>query len=137
MRRAPLLLAFTALLAIGLRSAPDEPEPARWRLIADGVWFRLGDALDGQSNNVIIEMQDGLLVVDANVPNGASQLLAEAAKVSAKPVTRVFDTHHHGDHLYGNSVFTRAGAHLRLPPDRRRDEPRRARAVAREHPAAL
>jgi glyoxylase-like metal-dependent hydrolase (beta-lactamase superfamily II) len=105
-----LLAAFAALAGLSLRSASEVPGSGRLRQVAKGVWFRLGDPLDGQSNNVVIEMADGLLVVDANLPNGARQLLDEVAKVSPKPVTRVFNTHHHGDHLYGNAVFTKAGA---------------------------
>lgn len=110
MRRAPLLLLFLGLLGLSLGSAPGTFTVGRLKTVADGVWFRLGDETDGQSNNVVIEMEDGLLVVDANVPNGARQLLEEVAKVSSKPVKWVFDTHHHGDHIYGNAVFTRAGA---------------------------
>ena len=43
-------------------------------------------------------------------PRGARAALADAKKVSTKPVKYVFDTHHHGDHAYGNSVWTEAGA---------------------------
>jgi len=31
-------------------------------------------------------------------------------KVSSKPIQYVIDTHHHQDHAYGNSLFTRIGA---------------------------
>src|ERR1043165_6800947 len=36
--------------------------------------------------------------------------MADAKRISTKPVKYVFDTHHHGDHLYGNVVWTQAGA---------------------------
>ena len=78
--------------------------------IAPGVWFTVGDASKGYSNTVIIEMKDYLIVVDANYPGRAHELLELTKQLSPKPVRYVFDTHHHGDHAYGNSVWTKAGA---------------------------
>jgi cyclase len=78
--------------------------------IVPGVWFTVGDAHMGYSNTVIIEMKDYLIVVDANYPDRAKELLQITKQLSAKPVRFVFDTHHHGDHAYGNSVWTSAGA---------------------------
>ncbi len=78
--------------------------------IAEGVWFLIGDASKGYSNTAIIEMSNYLVVVDANYPGRAKELLALAKGLSEKPVRYVFDTHAHGDHSYGNSVWTAAGA---------------------------
>jgi glyoxylase-like metal-dependent hydrolase (beta-lactamase superfamily II) len=80
------------------------------RQIAPGVWFLLGDASKGYSNTVVIEMRDYLIVVDANYPGRAHELLQLIPQLSPKPVRWVFDTHAHGDHSYGNSVWTKAGA---------------------------
>src|SRR6267142_2478869 len=79
--------------------------------IIPGVWFRYGD-LDqyGHCNNIVIEMKDYLIVVDANYPSGARAAMADIKKISSKPVKYVFDTHHHGDHAYGNPIWTEAGA---------------------------
>ena len=77
--------------------------------IARGVWFLTGDT-NGYSNTVIIEMRDYLIVVDANYPGRAKELLGITKQLSPKPVRYVFDTHAHGDHAYGNSVWTAAGA---------------------------
>ena len=78
--------------------------------INSGVWFMSGDSSKGYSNTVVIEMRDYLIVVDANYPGRAHELLAITKQLSPKPVRYVFDTHHHGDHSYGNSVWTAAGA---------------------------
>jgi hypothetical protein len=43
-------------------------------VIAPGVWFLTGDT-NGYSNTVIIEMRDYLIVVDANYPGRAHELL--------------------------------------------------------------
>jgi cyclase len=78
--------------------------------VADGIWFLLGDSSKGYSNTAIIEMSDYLVVVDANYPGRAKELLEVVKGLSKKPVRYVFDTHAHGDHSYGNSVWTAAGA---------------------------
>jgi cyclase len=78
--------------------------------IVDGVWFLSGDSSKGYSNTTVIEMKDYLVVVDANYPGRAKELLQIVKGLSKKPVRYVFDTHAHGDHSYGNSVWTAAGA---------------------------
>jgi len=108
--RSRLLLLFSALTVIALFVARSDANPETVRIIAPGVWFREGDMDQGHCNNVIIEMKDYLVVVDANFPSGARGAIADAKRLSKKPVKYVFDTHHHGDHLYGNPVWTEAGA---------------------------
>lgn len=108
--RAVLLLIFATLGGLALFVSRSEANPETVRLIAPGVWFREGDMDQGHCNNVIIEMKDYLIVVDANFPSGARGAMADAKRISNKPVKYVFDTHHHGDHLYGNPVWTQAGA---------------------------
>jgi cyclase len=78
--------------------------------ITNGVWFLIGDSTKGYSNTAVIEMDDYLIVVDANYPGRAKELLGVVKGLSKKPVRYVFDTHAHGDHSYGNSVWTAAGA---------------------------
>jgi len=80
------------------------------RLVAPGVWFLLGDSAKGYSNTAVIEMKSYLIVVDANYPGRAKELIELVKTLSPKPVRYVFDTHAHGDHSYGNSTWTRAGA---------------------------
>ena len=106
MRRTLGMMCLLAML--GSACARGESAPAKQ--IAPGVWFLLGDRNKGYSNTVVIEMKDYLIVVDANYPGRAKELLEEIPKLSSKPVKWVFDTHAHGDHSYGNSVWTAAGA---------------------------
>lgn len=113
MKRTRLLLAsgFSILLILGLAATRGDAQPGTLKKIADGVWFREGEIQTlGHCNNAIIEMKDYLIVVDANFPSGARAAMEDANKVSKKPVKYVFDTHHHGDHLYGNAVWTKQGA---------------------------
>ena len=108
--RAFLLLVFASLGGIALLVSRSDAAPETIRRVADGVWFREGDMERGHCNNVIIEMKDYLVIVDANYPSGARGVMADAKRLSSKPVKYVFDTHHHGDHLYGNALWTQAGA---------------------------
>ena len=106
MRR--VLASLIVALAVGFGIGRAQTAPPR--LIAPGVWFLLGDRDKGYSNTVVIEMKDYLIVVDANFPGRAKELLVEVPKLSPKPVKYVFITHAHGDHSYGNSTWTKAGA---------------------------
>jgi cyclase len=108
--RFRLLLVFMTLAGAALFVSRSDANPETVRIIAPGVWFREGDMDQGHCNNIIIEMKDYLIVVDANFPSGARGAMADARRISSKPVKYVFDTHHHGDHLYGNAVWTQAGA---------------------------
>ena len=104
----PALAAFVLLLGFCVAGLRGQTAPIR--LIAPGVWFLLGDAPKGYSNTAVIEMRDYLIVVDANYPARARELMVEVKQLSPKPVRYVFDTHAHGDHSYGNSLWTAAGA---------------------------
>lgn len=108
--RALAFIAFSLLAAAAFFTTRTHAEPDQVKLIAPGVWFREGDMDQGHCNNVIIEMKDYLIVVDANYPSGARLTMQETKRISEKPVKYVFDTHHHGDHLYGNSTWTATGA---------------------------
>src|SRR5215472_1292558 len=54
--------------------------------------------------------EDYVVVIDANFPKGAEEVIEAVKKTTDKPIRYVFDTHHHGDHAYGNAVFAAAGA---------------------------
>jgi glyoxylase-like metal-dependent hydrolase (beta-lactamase superfamily II) len=103
-------------------------QPGTLKPIVPGVWFREGETEFSHANNVIIEMADYLIVVDANYPSGAKAVINDAKKVSSKPIKYVIDTHADPDHAYGNAVFTAIGAitigYEGMLGDIRRVEPR-------------
>ena len=103
-------LAFAALLSLAFWTPESSAQASRMQEVAPGVWFRLGESDRGHCNNTIIEMADYLIVIDANFPSGAKLVMEDIKSVSTKPVRYVFDTHHHGDHLYGNPLWTKMGA---------------------------
>ncbi len=137
LRRSLLLAVFAALAAVSFFVASTGAQFGLARPVVPGVWFIEGDLKgQGHCNNIIIEMKDYLLLVDANFPSGARIAMAEAKKVSAKPVKYVFDTHHHGDHAYGNPVWTQAGAttlaYKGVAEEMKRYEPKRWLESAKE-----
>jgi glyoxylase-like metal-dependent hydrolase (beta-lactamase superfamily II) len=108
--RGVLLLGVILIAGVALFVSRSEANPETVRLVVPGVWFREGDLEQGHCNNIIIEMKEYLIVVDAAYPSGARATMDDVHRISKKPVKYVFDTHHHGDHTYGNSLWTQAGA---------------------------
>jgi cyclase len=72
--------------------------------LADGVFAHVPD--DHWANTGIIVGDDSVLVVDARLtPRMARELIDMAAYVTPKPIRYLVDTHHHGDHSFGNVSF--------------------------------
>src|SRR6185295_18373483 len=63
----------------------------------------------GVSNAGLLLDRDGVTAVDAlMVPSMTRRFLDAVKKVTKKPVTRLVNTHHHIDHIGGNSLFREA-----------------------------
>ena len=63
----------------------------------------------GVSNAGLLLDRDGVTAVDAlMVPSMTRRFLDAVKKVTKKPVTRLVNTHHHIDHIGGNSFFREA-----------------------------
>jgi len=99
LRTWPGILALLAL-TLTAGAQPDTIKP-----IVPGVWRRRSKSI-GHCNNVVIEMKDYLIVVDANYPMGARMVIDLAKTLSPKPIRWVINTHHHPNHSYGNHLFT-------------------------------
>jgi cyclase len=87
--------------------------------IAPGVYFRYSSisASDpkvkfGGSNHTWIVFKEYVVVIDANFPAEAADVIADIKKTTNKPIKYVLDTHHHGDHAYGNTVWAKEGAKI-------------------------
>lgn len=81
------------------------------RQIAPGVYFYFGDEVQKKPANCTwILFQDYVLVIDANYPWGAKEIISMIRKTSDKPIRYVVNTHYHHDHSFGNSVFVDSGA---------------------------
>ncbi len=79
--------------------------------LAPDVYFHEGDIKGkGHCNNGWVVFEDYVLVVDANFPSGAREIIPKIRAITDKPVRFAFNTHHHGDHAYGNQVWIEQGA---------------------------
>jgi cyclase len=89
------------------------PEVGKVDLVAPDVYFHEGqvsDTADAVCNNGWIMFEDYVLVIDANFPAGARQVIGKIRALTDKPIRFALDTHHHGDHAYGNKVYVENGA---------------------------
>jgi len=117
-----LFLVLGCCLACGFaRAAGEQPQMKFTDVneVAPGVFFRYSaiSATDknvqfGGSNNIWIVFEDYVVVIDANFPKEAGDVIEAIKKTTDKPIRYVLDTHHHGDHSYGNAVFGNAGASI-------------------------
>jgi cyclase len=104
-------------------------ETGKADLLAPDIYFHQGnlaDNADAVCNNGWIIFQDYVLVIDANSPAGARLVIGKIRAITDKPIRFAFDTHHHGDHAYGNEVFVENGgvpvAHTGVIEEMRRYE---------------
>jgi phosphoglycerate dehydrogenase-like enzyme/glyoxylase-like metal-dependent hydrolase (beta-lactamase superfamily II) len=120
--RLSLLACLTVVLFSHSVSFADSSPPAmkfnEVREVAPGVFFRYSviDAKDmstfGGCNNIWVVFEEYVAVIDANFPKEANDVIAAIRKTTDKPIRYVLDTHHHGDHAYGNAVFGKIGAQV-------------------------
>lgn len=108
--------AFLSLASEGELSAGPIPagmaQAAKADLVAPDVYFHEGqvsDNADAVCNNGWIIFEDYVLVIDANFPAGAKLIISKIRALTDKPIRFAFDTHHHGDHAYGNQIFVENG----------------------------
>ena len=79
--------------------------------IAPDVYFHEGNLKGkGHCNNGWVVFEDYVLVIDGNFPSGAKEVIPKIRAITDKPIRFAFDTHHHGDHAYGNQVWVENGA---------------------------
>jgi phosphoglycerate dehydrogenase-like enzyme/glyoxylase-like metal-dependent hydrolase (beta-lactamase superfamily II) len=119
-----LVVASVAALLAAVPAARAEDDLPKMKFnevreVAPGVFFRYSaisatdkDVVFGGSNNIWVVFNDYVVVIDANFPKEAADVIEAVKKTTDKPIRYVLDTHHHGDHAYGNAVFAKAGASI-------------------------
>jgi cyclase len=94
--------------ATGAGEVQEKNIPIKVTEVAPGLFFQYHHQ---ESNNAWLVTDDGVLVIDTRQhPRRAEELLAAIRKTTDKPIRWVINTHAHGDHYFGNSVFKREGA---------------------------
>jgi cyclase len=131
LKRLSLFAAVGAAFAVVVYASAEKPAEEAKQLpipemkfndvkeIAPGVFFRYSSisANDpkikfGGSNHTWVVFKDYVVVIDANFPAEAADVIADIKKTTKKPIKYVLDTHHHGDHAYGNAVWAKEGAQI-------------------------
>ncbi len=76
--------------------------------VVDGVYAAVSKTGSGSLGNAaIINLGDATLIVDTSMSINAANQLKEVAKLlTGQPVKYVVNTHWHGDHTFGNQVFS-------------------------------
>ena len=135
--RREFLAAGTAFLSVAAEAEllhgavpPQSSQAADVDTIAPDVYFHEGDVVSDNApavcNNGWIIFEDYVLVIDANFPAGAQLMISKIRAITDKPIRFAFDTHHHGDHAYGNQVYVDNGgvpvAHTGVIEEMRRYE---------------
>ena len=111
MKTTAIARLFTTLVVAGLLTPTCRAEVNEVQKIAADVYFHEGEIRpSGHCNNGWIIFEDYVLVIDANFPSGARVIIPKIEALTDKPVRFAFDTHHHGDHAYGNQVWLEKGA---------------------------
>jgi phosphoglycerate dehydrogenase-like enzyme/glyoxylase-like metal-dependent hydrolase (beta-lactamase superfamily II) len=118
--RPRFVLPLLALLLAATPAVPQDLPKMKFndvKELAPGVYFRYSSisATDdkvpfGGCNNIWVVCEDYVVVFDANFPKEARDVIEAIRKTTDKPIRYVCDSHHHGDHAYGNAVFAKEGA---------------------------
>jgi glyoxylase-like metal-dependent hydrolase (beta-lactamase superfamily II) len=77
-------------------------------LVRDSIFM-----LKGRGGNIGVSVgEDGVFIIDSQFPDASADILNRIKSLSKKPVKILINTHHHGDHVGGNTNLTAGGALL-------------------------
>jgi len=105
-------IASIALLATTLLAVPAAAQQPRsevsFKQVAPDLHFLFEYT---GSNVVVLTTDEGVLVIDTRThPREGQDLLDRIRKLTDKPIKWVINSHFHGDHHFGNTVFKATGA---------------------------
>lgn len=83
------------------QGAAAQPRVVEVDKIKDNLYLMRG----GGGNSAVFITADGVTVVDTKNPGWGQPLLDAIKGITDKPVTRIVNTHTHGDHVSGNVEF--------------------------------
>ena len=95
------------MLAAGALAAVKAQQPAQGakNIDVDKVKDNLYVLKGGGGNTAVFITADGVTVVDAKNPGWGQPILDKIKTITNKPITRLINTHTHGDHVSGNVEF--------------------------------
>jgi len=106
MKRVVVLGALITIgaLSVGLAAfqAPaDQPKVVQVDKLKDNLYVLKG----GGGNTTVFIGAAGVTVVDTKLAGWGAPILGKIKELTPKPVTRIINTHSHGDHVSGNPEF--------------------------------
>jgi len=105
-----LLLVWTSVSSHAQTQTGGATKEIVQRQVAADLYFLYDET---SSNSAFLITDEGVLVVDTRQhPHDGQDLLERIRKITDKPIKWVVNTHFHGDHTYGNSVFKALGANI-------------------------
>ena len=119
MRRGLLLGTLIAIGAISLAASGQAPaagpsakalEATKIERVKDNLYVITGSSAADQTafsggNTAVFITDTGVTLVDTKLPGWGAALLERIKTVTDKPVTRIINTHTHGDHTGSNEFF--------------------------------
>jgi cyclase len=127
-RKALAVLAAVIFIGPGALAQERATREVAVKQVASDLYFLFD--FNG-SNSVFLTTDDGVLVIDTRThPRDGRDLLGRIRKVTDKPVKWVINSHFHGDHTMGNSVFKDIGATFAAQEET-------ARLMQRVHPKEM
>ena len=98
---------FISRIALGSPRDEDQSQPVEFLQVAEGVYQVHGNS----HHNLLIELENGLVVVDAPMYPARSEAVLKALveRWPNKPVQHLILTHHHYDHSGGLATYAAAG----------------------------
>jgi glyoxylase-like metal-dependent hydrolase (beta-lactamase superfamily II) len=90
--------------------SPEAIKAAQIEKVKDNLYIITGSGVDNQAafsgGNVAVFITDsGVTLVDSKLPGFGPTILERVKTVTNKPVTRIINTHTHGDHTGSNGFF--------------------------------
>ncbi len=110
MRRAIVLGALIGVgamsMSIAAFQAPAQggaqaPPSVTAEKLKDNLFILRG----GGGNTAVFVQSNGVTVVDTKNPGYGAPILAAIKQITSQPITRIINTHTHGDHVSGNVEF--------------------------------
>jgi len=96
-----IVVAGLFTITVAASQQPDAPKVVEVEKVKDNLYMMKG----GGGNSAVFITADGVTVVDTKNPGWGQPLLEKIKAVTDKPVTRIINTHTHGDHVSGNVEF--------------------------------
>src|SRR6266571_503827 len=105
-KRALVLGGLLSIAALTITVAAFQQPPAAPMVVeVDKLKDNLYVLKGGGGNTAVFITADGVTVVDTKLPGWGQPILDKIKELTPKPVTRLINTHTHGDHVSGNVEF--------------------------------